>query len=53
MGNLNRRHIAWRHDHPHAYRGRAEQAFGEVEGQSDTAMGRRTPRQDAAMERDA
>ena len=53
MGELNGRHIGWRHDHPHAHRGRVEQAFGEVEGQPDTAMGRRTPRQDAAMKGDA
>ncbi len=53
MGELNRRHIAWRHDHPHAHRGRAEQLFGKVEWQPDTAMGRRTSRQHAAMERDA
>jgi hypothetical protein len=53
MGDLNGRHIAWRHDHPHAHRRLVEQAFGEVEGQPDTAMRRRTARQNAAVECDA
>src|SRR6476620_3786634 len=53
MGKLNGHHIGWRHDHPHAHRGRVEQALGEVEWQPDTAVGRRTPRQDAAMKGDA
>ncbi len=53
MGDLDGRHIGWRHDHPHAHPGRVEQAFGEIEGHPDAAMGRRIPWQDAAVERDA
>ena len=53
MDDLNGRHVAWRHDHPHAHRGRVEQACGEVVGHPDAAMGRRIPRQGAAVERDA
>ena len=48
-----RRHIVRRHDHADAHLGRVEQLFGKVEGQADAAMGRRTSRQDAAMQRDA
>ncbi len=53
MGDIDRRHVAGRHDHAHAHRGHVEQAFGEVEGQPHAAVGRRTPRQHAAMEGDA
>ena len=53
MGNLDGRHIAWRHDHPHSQPGRTEQVCGEVEGQPDAAMGRRISWQEAAVERDA
>ena len=53
MGDLNGRHIAWRHDHPHAPRGRVEQACCKVEGHPDAAMRRRISRQGAAVERDA
>ena len=38
---VNRRHIGWRHDHPHAHRGLVEQAFGEGEWQPDVHLGRR------------
>jgi hypothetical protein len=48
MGDLDGRHIGWRHDHLHAHRRRVEQACGEVEGQPDTAMRGRTPWQGAA-----
>ena len=53
MDNLNGRHIRWRHDHPQAHPGHVEQARGEVEGHPDAAVGRRIPRQLAAVECDA
>ena len=53
MGYLNGRHIGWCHDHPKAQPGRVEQACCEVEGHPNAAMGRRIPRQQDAVERDA
>ncbi len=53
MGNLHRRHIGRRHDHPQAHPGHVEQLRCEVEGHPHAAMRRRIPRQLAAVQSDA
>jgi hypothetical protein len=52
VGDLDRRDIAGRHDHPHADPGRIEQASGESVGHADAAVGGRISWQPPAVQRD-
>lgn len=53
MINRDRPNVAWRDDHAHAKFCRAEQPFGKVVGQPDTAVRCGVSRQRPTVERDA
>ncbi len=50
MGDLDGRHVGWRHNHPHSQPSRAEQVCGEVVGHPDAAMRRRMSWQRSTVE---